>query len=89
MNPMPMQRGQRGQPAWAFIDELKRDFDVKQVEITADKIPDDIKLLLVIHPKAISDNTQYAIDQFVLRGGKLIAFLDPLCVLDRRRLNRE
>src|SRR6187401_1294584 len=49
MNPMPMQRGQRGQPAWAFIDELKRDFDVKQVEITADNIPDDIKLLLVIH----------------------------------------
>ena len=83
MNPMPMQRGQRGQPAWAFIDELKRDFDVKQVEITADKIPDDIKLLLVIHPKTISENTQYAIDQFVLRGGKLVAFVDPLCALDR------
>ena len=39
MNPMTMQRGQSGQPAWAFIEELKRDFNVKQVEITADKIP--------------------------------------------------
>jgi ABC-type uncharacterized transport system involved in gliding motility auxiliary subunit len=82
MNPM-MQRGQRGQPAWAFIDELKRDFEVKQVEVMADKIPDDIKLLVVIHPKTISETTQYALDQFILRGGKLVAFVDPLCALDR------
>ena len=83
MNPMAMQMGQRGQPPWAFISELMRDFNVKQVEMTADKIPDDIKLLVVIHPKGISETTQYALDQFVLRGGKLVAFLDPLCILDR------
>ena len=83
MNPIMMQRGQRGQRAWALIDELKRDFNVKQVEVTADKIPDDIKVLLVIHPKAISEGTQFALDQFVLRGGKLVAFLDPLSALDR------
>jgi ABC-type uncharacterized transport system involved in gliding motility auxiliary subunit len=82
MNPM-MQRQQRGQRAWALIDELKRDFNIKQIEISADKIPDDIKVLLVIHPKAISDATQFALDQFVLRGGKLVAFLDPMCALDR------
>ena len=82
-NPMAQQMGQRGQPPWAFISELKRDFNVKQVEITADKIPDDIKVLVVIHPKGISESTQYALDQFVLRGGKLVAFVDPLCALDR------
>jgi len=82
-NPMAAQMGQRGQPPWAFISELMRDFNVKQVEVTADKIPDEIKVLVVIHPKAISDSTQYALDQFVLRGGKLVAFVDPLCVLDR------
>lgn len=82
INPM-MQRQQRGQRAWALIDELKRDFNIKQVEVTADKIPDDIKVMLVIHPKAISDATQFALDQFVLRGGKLVAFLDPMCALDR------
>ena len=80
--PMMMQQAQN-QPPWAFIDELKRDFDVKQVEMTADKIADDIKLMLVIHPKAISESTQYALDQFVLRGGKLVAFVDPFCALDR------
>src|SRR3954447_3773447 len=51
--------------------------------MTADKIPDDIKVLIVIHPKAASDALQYALDQFVLRGGKLVAFVDPLCILDR------
>ncbi len=74
---------QRGEPAWVLGSELQRDFNVKRVELTADKIPDDIKVLLVIHPKGISDSAQYALDQFVLRGGKLIAFLDPACVLDR------
>jgi ABC-type uncharacterized transport system involved in gliding motility auxiliary subunit len=82
LNPMMMQRGQEAQP-WAFIAELQRDFNVKEVEMTADKIPDDIKLLVVIHPKAITDSAQYALDQFVLRGGKLVAFVDPLCALDR------
>ncbi|MEP6686197.1 MAG: Gldg family protein [Verrucomicrobiota bacterium] len=83
MNPMAMQRGQSGRPPWAFVAELKRDFNVKQVEITTDKIPDDIKVLVVIHPKTISESTQYALDQFILRGGKLVAFVDPVCALDR------
>ncbi|MEA3206987.1 MAG: gliding motility-associatede transport system auxiliary component [Chthoniobacter sp.] len=84
MNPMMMRMGQRGEPAWVFITELQRDFAVKQIEMTADKIPDDVKALVLIHPKGISDAAQYAVDQFVLRGGKLIAFLDPLAVLDRQ-----
>jgi len=81
----PMMRGrQGGAPPWYFYTELKRVFNVKQVEVSADKIPDDVKVLLVIHPKGLSDATQYAIDQFVLRGGKLMAFLDPLAVLDQQ-----
>jgi ABC-type uncharacterized transport system involved in gliding motility auxiliary subunit len=78
-NPMMAQMGRQpqGEPQWAIINELKGDYSVKQVEMTADKIDDDINVLLVIHPSGISDETQYAIDQFVMRGGKLIAFLDP------------
>ena len=82
-NPMMMRMGRGGEPAWTFVTELKRDFTVKTVEMTADKIPDDVKVLLVIHPKGITDSASYAIDQFVLRGGKLIAYLDPLAALDR------
>jgi ABC-type uncharacterized transport system involved in gliding motility auxiliary subunit len=79
---MPMAQSQ-GEEPWAFITELQRDFSVKEVAMTADKIPDDIQVLVVIHPRAISDATQFAIEQFVLRGGRLLAFLDPKSVLDR------
>ena len=81
----PMMRSrQQGSPPWFFYTELQRTFTVKQIEMSADKIPDDVKVLVVIHPKGLSDGAQYAIDQFVLRGGKLIAFLDPLAVLDQQ-----
>ena len=58
---------------------------MRKVELDTDKIDDDVKVLLVIHPKEISDKAQYAIDQFVLRGGKLIAFLDPMSALAARQ----
>lgn len=83
MDPMMMRRGQSEPQPWAFISELQRDFNVKQIELTADKVPDEVKVLVVIHPKGISDATQFALDQFVLRGGQMIAFVDPLCALDR------
>jgi ABC-type uncharacterized transport system involved in gliding motility auxiliary subunit len=83
MNPMMMRMGQRGQQPWVFLSELQRDFKVQTVEMSAEKIPDEIKLLVLIHPKGMTDANEYALDQFVLRGGKLIAFLDPLSVLDQ------
>ena len=88
-NPMMMESGQSGPPAWTLIDQLKQDFNLKHVEPTADKIDDDIKVLLVIHPKDVSPATQYALDQFILRGGKLIAFLDPLSILDSRQQQQQ
>ena len=89
MNPMAMESGQSGPPAWTLIDELKQDYNLKQIDLTADKIDDDVKLLLLIHPKGISDQTQYAIDQFILRGGKVIALLDPLSALDSRQQQQQ
>lgn len=84
---MLMQMNQPLQAAWAFYNELKRDFIVKEVDVKADKIPDDINVLVVIHPRPMTDELQYAIDQFVLRGGKLIAFLDPCAVMDPTALS--
>lgn len=85
MDPMAMMRGGGGrQDPWIFVNELKNDFNVREIQTSVDKIDDDINLLLVVYPKAFTDATQYAIDQFVLRGGKLVAFLDPMSVLDAR-----
>jgi len=83
-NPMMARMGQQGQQPWVFLTELKNDFDVKEVDLKAETIPDDIKVLVVAHPRDITDATEYAIDQFVLRGGKLIAFIDPMAYFDQQ-----
>jgi ABC-type uncharacterized transport system involved in gliding motility auxiliary subunit/ABC-type transport system involved in cytochrome c biogenesis permease component len=83
--PDPLMRpGQHRAADWAFIMELKRDFTLKNVPMNATRIDDDIKVLLVAHPVDISDAAQFAIDQFVLRGGKLLAFLDPHAYFDQK-----
>jgi ABC-type uncharacterized transport system involved in gliding motility auxiliary subunit len=81
--PSPMM-GMMNRPSSAgvFFDELRRSFEIKEIPVTAEEIPADIKTLLVVHPREISETTQYALDQFILRGGKLVAFLDPMCVMD-------
>lgn len=85
---MMMQMGrQQNQDPWAFISELKREFDVRQVPMETEKIDDDIKVLLVAHPKEIKDGALYAIDQFIMRGGKLVACLDAMCLSDQQRGN--
>ncbi|MDB6067119.1 MAG: gliding-associated putative transporter substrate-binding component GldG [Pedosphaera sp.] len=87
-NPMMARMGQQGQEPWIFVSELKADFNVKQVDMNADKIDDDIKVLIVIHPKNISDKAQYAIDQFIMRGGRLAAFLDASSIADKSNENQ-
>ena len=81
-NPMAMMNRGQQQPPWYFLQQLQRDFNVERIETAATEIPATVKVLLVIHPKNVSEATEYAIDQFVLRGGKLIAFVDPLAQRD-------
>jgi ABC-type uncharacterized transport system involved in gliding motility auxiliary subunit len=79
----PMLKQQPLEP-WATIAELKNDFDVRRVEMSAEKIDDDVDVLLVIHPRDIFEPTEYAIDQFILRGGRVIAFLDSYAYFDQQ-----
>jgi len=75
----PLMRMRRNEPqGWAAINELGKDYDVRTVATDADQIPDEVKTLVLIHAKDLSDETLFAIDQFVLRGGKLIACVDPM-----------
>ncbi len=79
----PMLKQQPTQP-WVLATELQNIFTVKKVDLNVDKIPEDIKMLLVIHPRDISETTEYALDQFILRGGKMIAFLDSYAYFDQQ-----
>ena len=69
---------------WVLATELKRDFNVRPVNMTATSIDQDLKVILVIHPRDISEATEYALDQFVLRGGKLVVFVDPYAYFDQQ-----
>ena len=82
-NPMMMmQQRQRPNPGWAAFSELKKDYDVRAVATDVDKIDDDIKTLVVLHAKDLSEKTLFAIDQFVIKGGRLIACVDPFSIMD-------
>ena len=81
-NPMAMMNRGQQQPPWYFLQQLQRDFNVERIEPAATEIPATVNVLLLIHPKNVSEATEYALDQFVLRGGKLIAFVDPLAQRD-------
>lgn len=58
--------------------ELHRHFDLMELEPSADHVPSRIKTLMLVHPRRLSEQTLYAVDQFVLGGGKLLMFIDPL-----------
>ena len=82
-NPMMMmQRRQQPDQGWIAFRELRKDYTVREVPADAAEIDGDIKALVVLHPKDLSDATLFAIDQFVLRGGRLIACVDPFSVAD-------
>ena len=81
-NPMAMQMGQRPPQGWAAFAELAKDYEVKPISAEVEKIDAEVGALVVLHAKDLSDKALYAIDQFVLRGGKLIACVDPFSVKD-------
>lgn len=74
----PMQPMRQPAPAWTVMDQIREFFDVKPIEQTATEIPGDVDVLMLVQPNAITKDTAYAIDQFVLRGGRVLAFVDPL-----------
>jgi ABC-type uncharacterized transport system involved in gliding motility auxiliary subunit len=89
-NPQAMMMGQGGmKPAWQIVTELKRTFEVVEIPLNTDSIDEDIDALLLIHPKEISQSALFAIDQFILRGGRMLAFIDPLCMVDMQNQQQQ
>jgi ABC-type uncharacterized transport system involved in gliding motility auxiliary subunit len=75
-DPRAQLRGQEGK-TWILINQIRPLFELRQITSDFTSIDDDIDILLLIHPPAFQNSSYYAIDQFVLRGGRLLAFLDP------------
>ena len=71
----PMTR-QMSQP-WVVYTQMEQSFEVRNLGTDVDKVDPDVDVLMVAHPKDLAEKTLYAIDQFVLGGGKAIVFVDP------------
>ncbi len=68
---------------WIVMQQLEQLFEVQQLTTSETAIDESIDVLLVVHPKNLGAATLYAIDQFVMRGGNLIAVIDPHAEIDR------
>ena len=71
-------------PAWVVIDQLTQQYEVVDVAMDATELPRDMQLLIIVHPKSLSDATLFAIDQFAMAGGRVLLFVDPLAEMERR-----
>jgi len=82
MAEMMMRQGQQPKPVWTFVEQLRKQYEVETVATDVNDI-NDIDILLVIHPKDLPEKTLFAIDQYVLKGGRTIVCVDPHCFSDR------
>jgi ABC-type uncharacterized transport system involved in gliding motility auxiliary subunit len=73
LNPMT---GQVGEP-WPIVGQLQELFTIRSLSTDIDHIDKDVDVLMLVHPKVLQPKTLYAIDQFVMRGGRILLFVDP------------
>lgn len=88
LSTLPMTAGfdpmtQQIRQPWVVADQLRQLFDLRMLQPGLEKLDDDIQVLMLVHPKNLSDGTLYAIDQFIVRGGHAVIFADPYAEMDQ------
>ncbi|MFC1702406.1 GldG family protein, partial [Pseudomonadota bacterium] len=68
--------------AWIIHQQFNELFELQDLSTDTEVLPDDLELLVLVHPRNLSENLLYQIDQFVLRGGRVLAFMDPVAEAD-------
>ncbi len=76
---LPIRPGAIGARASHIVDEISEAYELSWVQPAFNELP-DVEALLVIHPPRLSEDQLYALDQFVLSGGRVILALDPLAL---------
>ncbi len=73
---------QNAREAWVIHQQFSSLFELQDLSSNTEVLPDDLEMLVLVHPKNLSDNMLYQIDQFVLGGGRVLAFMDPVAESD-------
>jgi ABC-type uncharacterized transport system involved in gliding motility auxiliary subunit len=74
----PMQPMRQPPPAWMVMDQIREFFEVRTLQADLKEIPADIDVLMLAQPQGLTPDATYAIDQFALKGGRILAFVDPV-----------
>ncbi|HUN26700.1 MAG TPA: Gldg family protein [Steroidobacteraceae bacterium] len=87
LSTLPMEGGfdpQASQPRepWVVFEQAQQLFDVRTLDPQVTRIDPDVSVLVLVHPKGLSPATLYAIDQYALNGGHILAFVDPIAEQD-------
>ena len=82
-SPVPMPGEPPESPPWYFLTELRKSYDVVDLSMSSNYIDNNLDLLILVYTKYLSEPLQYAVDQYVLNGGRLIIFVDPFALSDR------
>ncbi|MDX9982481.1 MAG: Gldg family protein, partial [Lentisphaeria bacterium] len=77
-NPMMAMQGRGQTPPWLVAQIMRQDYEVEELAADTDTISGEIDILLLVHPKDLPPATLFAIDQYLLRGGRVLAFLDAM-----------
>ncbi len=85
---LPMTAGydpatQRMREPWVIYEQLSQLFNVETISAQGGSLPQDLDVLVLVHPRDLDENLTYQVDQFVLGGGRVLAFMDPLAESDR------
>ncbi len=73
--------GQRNNP-WVIAEQMRQLFELRLIDQTIETIAPEVKVLMVVHPKDLQPKTLYAIDQFIMRGGRALFFVDPFAEVE-------
>lgn len=78
--PPNMAMGQQAQttPPWLIMEQIREFFEVVKIDQKATEIPANIDVLMIAQPMGLTPQSAYAVDQFALKGGKVLAFIDPV-----------
>ena len=68
---------------WVVQQQLDQLFEVRSIDPSGSELPGDVDVLMLVHPRGLGSDMLYEIEQFVLGGGALVAFLDPYAESDR------
>ena len=79
-SPFPIPGEPPEMPPWYFVEELRKNYDVTDLSMGDRELEADLDLLILVYPKNLNNSLLYAVDQYVLKGGRLIVFVDPFAM---------